>query len=77
MLNKYRVDVSDSNIVPCGMNSIRYIGNNLKEANRVYNATKVGFTAWNKPNPDYGVILSEWNGTDYVPLLMKHNPRVL
>ncbi len=54
--------------VPCGMNSILYIGDNWAEAREVYDAMAPGKDAWNNPNPAYGVLLSVWsdNLRDYV-----------
>ena len=72
-MNKYRVDRNNKRHVPCGMNSIIYIGNNLIEAKRRYQQTLTGFDWWSKVDNNYGVILSEWNGTDYKILDCKGN----
>ena len=72
-MNRYRVDRNNRNTVPCGMNSIQYIGDNLAEAKRRFNLTLTGFDCWGKVNSTYGVILSEWNGTDYKILDCKGN----
>ena len=72
-MNTYRVDRSNSKTVPCGMNSIQYIGDNLAEAKRRFNLTLTGFDWWSKVDNNYGVILSEWNGTDYKILDCKGN----
>jgi hypothetical protein len=64
-MNTYRVDKTDERRVPCGMNSIRYIGDSLKRARVAYNATQPGTDEWNQPKPHTFVILSKWNGTDY------------
>ena len=64
-MNRYRVDRNNRNTVPCGMNSIQYIGDNLAEANRRFNLTLTGFDCWGKVNNTYGVILSEWRDGDY------------
>ena len=64
-MNKYRVDRNNKRHVPCGMNSIQYIGDNLAEAKRRFQQTLTGFDCWSKVDNNYGVILSEWNGTDY------------
>lgn len=76
MGTKYRVDVSDSPVVvPCGMNSIRYLGDNWSEARTVFAATQVGRDAWNQENILYGVTLSVWSGQhltgDYVVKVSK------
>ena len=60
-MNKYRVDRVNSKIVPCGMNSILYIGDSFKQALAVYNRSDIGLDWWNKPNITYGVILSIWD----------------
>ena len=72
-MNKYRVDRNNKRHVPCGMNSIQYIGDNLAEAKRRFNLTLTGFDCWGKVNSTYGVILSEWNGTDYSIIDSKGN----
>lgn len=61
MANKYRVDVVNSRIVPCGMNSIRYIGDNFTQAKQTFDNLPTGRDAWNQENATYGVILSVWN----------------
>ena len=70
-MNKFRVDRANKLSVPCGMTSIKYIGDSLMEAGKVYNSTYLGYDAWGKPNAEYGVILSEWDGTEYVVKLSK------
>lgn len=67
-MNKYRVDRANSLCVPCGMNSICYIGDSWDEARKVYTYLDTGKDAWNQPNPAYGVVLSVWNEVknDYV-----------
>lgn len=52
--------------VPCGMNSILYLGGSMREAGRVFDDAQTGLDTWNKPNPSYGVVLSIWNGSDYI-----------
>lgn len=59
---EYRVDRAEGRRVPCGMNSIRYIGNSLREAEKVFAATEPGKDMWDKDNASYGVILSRWSG---------------
>ena len=66
MRNKYRVDVATGRVTPCGMNSIKYVGNDWKEARNVFASTLCGKDAGDQPNTLYGVILSVWNGSDYV-----------
>ena len=68
MANKYRVDVANSRIVPCGMNSIRYIGDNYTQAKQTFDALPIGRDAWNQENVTYGVILSVWDESkhDYI-----------
>ena len=65
-MNTYRVDRVNSHAVPCGMNSIRYIGDDASEAHRVYDKLKEGFDAWDNLNITYGVIFSVWDGKKYV-----------
>ena len=72
-MNKYRVDRNNKRHVPCGMNSIIYLGDNLSEAKRRFQQTLTGFDWWSKVDNNYGVILSEWNGTDYKILDCKGN----
>ena len=60
-MNNYRVDRAMSATVPCGMNSILYIGDSWREARRVYAATAPGKDAWGQPNDAYGVLLSVWS----------------
>ena len=69
MGTKYRVDASQSpEIVPCGMNSLKYLGNDWRAACNIFDATRTGLDAWSRPNETYGVILSVWSETkrDYV-----------
>lgn len=67
-MNTYRVDRTNILIVPCGMNSICYIGDSWEEARKVYNYLDPGKDAWNQPNSTYGLTLSVWNPDrgDYV-----------
>ncbi len=60
-MNEYRVDRANSLQVPCGANSIVYIGDSFEDARYVYNQTDPGKDAWNQPNATYGVLLSVWN----------------
>ena len=66
MSAQYRVDVANQPITPCGMNSLKYLGGSFNQARKVYMETKTGFSAWGTENAGYGVILSVWNGSDYV-----------
>lgn len=73
MANTYRVDRANSQVCPCGMNSILYIGNSIVAARRAFRNATPGRDAWNAPRPDYGVMLSRWSEArrDYVPLGFK------
>ena len=73
MTTRFRVDVAKKRVVPCGMTSIRYMGDNFKEAKSVFHAIQPGIDAWDRPDDNYGVILSEWNCliSDYVVSLDK------
>ena len=64
-MNTYRVDRNNRNTVPCGMNSILYIGDNLVEARKRFELALTGFDCWGKVNSTYGVILSEWRDGSY------------
>lgn len=64
-MNKYRVDRNDSKSVPCGMNSIVYIGDNKRKARLTFVESNIGIDTWGQSNPDHGLTLSEHNGTDY------------
>lgn len=74
MGTRYRVDRCEG-IVPCGMNSIRYLGDSLRDAQRVFNALEPGVDAWDKPDARCGVTLAEWRGQhtsgDYVVIKSK------
>lgn len=67
-MNNYRVDRVNQKVVPCGMNSIQYIGDSFTEAKRVFDSIPSGYDVWNKPNSSYGLILSVWNDdkNDYI-----------
>lgn len=62
----YRVDRADSLHVPCGMNSILYLGNSAKDAQAAFYAAPTGLDPFNKPNSAYGLLLSRWNGQTYI-----------
>lgn len=66
MLNEWRVDRAEGQCVPCGMNSIRYLGEEVAEARDVFLSLQPGFDAWAQPNPKYGVLLSRWNPANQV-----------
>jgi hypothetical protein len=72
-MNKYRVDRSDGSRIPCGMNSLIYLGNNYRDALRAFKAAATGLDYWNQPRPEYGVILSQWNDAklDYAIIAAK------
>lgn len=70
-MNNYRVDKTDEYRVPCGMNSIRYIGDSETKARKVYAQTQPGADEWNRPQPQTFVILSKWNGADYTIIQSK------
>jgi hypothetical protein len=70
-MNTYRVDKTDERRVPCGMNSIRYIGDSLSKALKSYATTQPGTDEWNQPQPHTFVMLSKWNGTDYAIIQSK------
>lgn len=74
-MNDYRVDRADSLYTPCGMNSIVLITSSKREAELVFNHTEPGLTAWNQPDPHYGVLLSKWCAiaNNYLPLKFKRN----
>jgi len=59
VINKYRVDAVEANRVPCGMNTIIYLGDNKRSAQGVF---------IDRASSDRPAILSEWrtNLADYV-----------
>ena len=61
MSTNIRVDRVNQRQVPCGMNSLRYLGNDFRKAYLVFKSLEVGLDTWNQPNATYGVILSVWN----------------
>lgn len=74
MANTFRVDVTDDkNRVPCGMNSIQYIGDSYRQAKNAFLSAETGKDAWNKSNDKYGVVLSQWDDDkrDYVVIEAK------
>lgn len=67
-----RVDVTnDPALVPVGMNSIKYLGNSFRDAEKAYHKAETGKDAWNHPNATYGVVLSVWDGQKYVVKMRK------
>lgn len=62
----YRVDRADSLHVPCGTNSILYLGNRAADARTTFYAAPTGIDPWGKPDPTYGLLLSRWNGQTYI-----------
>lgn len=63
-MNNYRVDRNKSSvIVPCGMASIIYIGDNWAEARKVFDGALTGRDSWGNPNECYGLTLSVWSDT--------------
>ena len=61
MSTNIRVDRVKQRQVPCGTNSIRYLGGDFREAKRIFDELHVGVDTWDQPNCNYGVILSVWN----------------
>lgn len=69
MGTKYRVDRNACALgvrVPCGMNSLLYLGDSYRDASRAFEAAQPGIDSWGKPNATFGVTLAVWNGNDYV-----------
>ena len=64
-MNMYRVDRNNSKTVPCGMNSILYMSDNLVEARKRFELALTGFDCWGKVDHSYGIVLSQWTGSDY------------
>lgn len=75
-MNEWRVDRTDDKRAPCGMNSIRYIGESRFEAELVYLSLRTGLDHWDRPNDKYGVLLSRWSisRNDYVAVKFKLPP---
>lgn len=61
MSTNIRVDRVNQRRVPCGMNSLRYLGDDFRKAKRTFDELDVGVDTWDQPNCTYGVILSVWN----------------
>jgi hypothetical protein len=57
------------------MASIVLLTDNKREAKQVFEHTQPGRTAWNKPDAQYGVLLSEWSAlsNSYLPIKFKRN----
>ena len=50
---KYRVDQAQEAMwPPCGMNSIRYLGDSIDDATMVFHHVKGGMDVWGAPNRD-------------------------
>ena len=60
-MNTIRVDTNTAKRAPCGMNSIRYIGDNMSAARRAFDNATIGINAWGKADPSYGIVLSKWS----------------
>lgn len=75
-MNTWRVDRADSRVVPCGMNSIQYIGDSERKAIEWYNNCSTGLDPWSMRNDSYGVLLSKWDAAknDYVVVRAKGLP---
>lgn len=58
---KYKVVRNNKPECPCGMNAIRYLGDNERKARALFNRLPVGLDDWDKPNPDYGLVLAKWD----------------
>lgn len=60
---KYRVDRmhKDETRVPCGMNSLRFLGDREHKALECFADENTGIDTWGKSNGQYGLVLSEWN----------------
>jgi hypothetical protein len=75
-MNNYRVDLVNEDRVPCGMNSIRYLGDSLKQARKALAlaSAPVGVDTWDKPDPAYYPVLSHWDSSkqQYVILQRAH-----
>lgn len=67
-MNTFRVDTNNAKAAPCGMNSIRYIGDSSSAARRAFDNSTIGIDAWGKADPSYGIVLSKWSPSknDYV-----------
>jgi hypothetical protein len=48
------------------MNSLVAISSEEKRVQREFESTPLGVDVWGKPDPTYGVILSQWDGSKYV-----------
>lgn len=68
---KYRVDrvKRGSKQVPCGMNSILYLGKSEKEARRIFRDAETGIRPFNTPDPEYGLMLSCYAGYESETIL--------
>lgn len=69
MANKYRVDRNACALgvsVPCGMNSLLYLGDNALEARKAFDVAEPGLDSWGRPNATFGVTMAVWNGENYI-----------
>ena len=60
-MNNYRVDRNDSLNIPCGMNSILYIGENRNKAISMFKRASIGLDTWGGEDNGYGVLFSKWD----------------
>lgn len=74
MAYRYRVDRCEGTSPPCGMNSLRYLGDSAEHARKTLRELEPGFDAWNQPDHRCGVLLSEWNGKEYVMVIRREPP---
>lgn len=62
-MSRYRVDHNSSQTsTPVGMNSIVYLGDDIRQARVTFVTAKAGIDHWGQPNQNYGVTLAEWRG---------------
>ena len=60
----FRVDRAQPNDpVPCGMNSLLYLGDSERAATRAFELAEPGFNTWSQPDARYGVTMSRWHGS--------------
>lgn len=69
-MNNYRVDINCNNYVPCGMNTIAYIGDSLTLAKRHFIALQLNKEKTHLGAPITKGILSKWcdNKKDFIIL---------
>lgn len=61
MNTRYRVDVNNARVVPCGMSGLHYLGDDWESACKAFDETPAGIDKWDLPTAGYGVILSVWD----------------